>query len=424
MSIKANDPTLRSWVEVDDNSDFPIQNLPFGLFRTDAIAHHACTAIGDYVADLYVLAQHGFFDDLGIDKDIFAREQLNDFIALGKAKTSAVRQRLSEILDDDLQEWDASELQEYFLWPRQQVQLLMPLRVGDYTDFYSSMEHATNVGTMFRDPDNALLPNWKHLPVAYHGRSSSIVVSATPIPRPQGQIIPAGAEQPVFGPSRLLDFELEMAFVVGRENELGNPVSTADAEDYIFGMVLFNDWSARDIQKWEYVPLGPFLGKSFASSISPWIVTLEALQPFRCSGPVQEPKVLPYLQYEGDRNFDLELEVDIETAAGQRQTVCRSNTKYLYWNIAQQLAHHTVNGCNLRVGDLCASGTISGPEREGYGSMLELSWKGTQPITMPDGSTRTFLQDGDSVHMRAFAKKAGVRIGFGETSGTIVPAKA
>lgn len=421
--IKTNDPSLRSWVEVAVDSDFPIQNLPFGVFRTDELAPRLCTAIGDQVADLQALAEHGFFEDLNIDRSVFSSAYLNDFIALGKEKTRAVRWRLSQILDQDLDEWDASELAEFFLHRQSEVQMLMPVRVGDYTDFYSSKEHATNVGSMFRDPDNALLPNWLHLPVAYHGRASSIVVSGTPIYRPKGQTLPAGAEQPVFGPSRLLDFEMEMAFVIGKPTELGQSVGVQEAEDYIFGMMIFNDWSARDIQKWEYVPLGPFLGKNFASTVSPWVVTLDALEPFRTAGPAQDPQPLPYLRSEGEKSFDLQLEVQIQPEGGQASTVCRSNFKYLYWNMSQQLAHHTVNGCNIKVGDLCASGTISGPSPDTFGSMLELSWRGTKPLTLADGSRRTFLQDGDTVIMRAYGARNGIRIGFGEAWTKVLPAK-
>jgi fumarylacetoacetase len=296
----------------------------------------------------------------------------------------------------------------------------LPVEVGDYTDFYSSIEHATNVGKMFRDPANALLPNWKHLPVGYHGRASSIVVSGTPIQRPSGQILPKGAEQPVFQPSTRLDFELEMAFIIGKESQLGQPISTAAAADYIFGLALFNDWSARDIQQWEYVPLGPFLGKNFGSSISPWIVTLEALEPFKVNGPVQEPAVLPYLQFEGPWNYDIALEVGIQPATNSETIVSRSNYKFMYWNMLQQLAHHTVNGCNVRIGDVMASGTISGPEEGSFGSMLEIAWMGTKPIQMVDGSTRTFLQDGDRVIMRGFAQNAQIRVGFGAVEGTII----
>jgi len=419
---KANDPKVTSWVPVPENSDFPIQNLPFGVYEANGQTPRLCTAIGEQIADLAVLAEHGFFDDLQIDRPVFEQPVLNPFIALGKAKTRAVRERLSEILDNDLEEWDASELADYFLRPQSDVRMRMPLEVKDYTDFYSSLEHATNVGTMFRGKDKALMPNWKHLPVGYHGRASSIVVSGTPIRRPKGQTLPEGADAPVFGPSRLLDFELEMAFVTGRATELGQSVSTAEAEDYIFGLMLFNDWSARDIQKWEYVPLGPFLGKNFASTVSPWVITLDALEPFRVPGPKQDPPVLPYLQYEGAKNFDLELEVAIRTAEGHEKTVCRSNFRYMYWNICQQLAHHTVNGCNINVGDMYASGTISGPTEEAFGSMLELTWRGTKPIAMPDGSERKFIRDGDTVILRGFGKRNGIRIGFGEAAGTVLPA--
>ncbi|MCB9081799.1 MAG: fumarylacetoacetase [Lewinellaceae bacterium] len=413
---------LRSWVDVSPDSDFSIHNIPFGIGRPPGSTPRLFTAIGQYAADLQVLAEHGFFDDLDIDRAIFSSSTLNPFIALGREKTRAVRQRLIDILDDDLDEWDASQLKEFFLLPQTKVSMLLPLQIGDYTDFYSSREHATNVGAMFRDPQNALLPNWLHLPVAYHGRASSIVVSGTPIRRPQGQTMPDGASSPQFGPSRLLDFELEMAFVIGRENAMGHPVSTADAEDYIFGLVLFNDWSARDIQRWEYQPLGPFLSKNFASTISPWVVTLDALEPFRCTSPEPEIAPLPYLQYTGNRNFDIQLEVALQTASGAPHTICRSNFRYLYWNMSQQLAHHTINGCPLRIGDLCASGTISGPNNESYGSMLELTWRGTQPIQLPDGSERRFLHDGDTVIMRGFAQKEGIRVGFGEARGTLIPA--
>jgi fumarylacetoacetase len=296
----------------------------------------------------------------------------------------------------------------------------LPIRVGNYTDFYSSKEHATNVGSMFRDPKNALLPNWLHLPVAYHGRASSIVVSGTPIKRPSGQTEPGENGVPGFGPTKAMDFELEMGFVIGKETPLGTTISTDDAEDHIFGLALFNDWSARDIQKWEYVPLGPFLAKNFGSTISPWIVTLEALEPFRIAGPEQSPEVLPYLQYSGLKNYNLDLFVDITTSGGQTETVSRSNFKYMYWNMCQQLAHHTINGCNVQVGDLYASGTISGKEPSAYGSMLELSWRGSKPLTMPDGSERKFLLDGDTVTLRGYGHKDGLRIGFGEASGTIV----
>ncbi len=418
--ISANDPTRRSWVDVPPDSDFPIQNLPFGVFRTQSNpAPRLCTAIGNYVVDLAVMNYLTLFEELDIGNEVFNNRYLNDLMALGKERVRALRNRLAELFDERNEE--ARDLSWHFLHPMDKVELLLPVRVGDYTDFYSSLEHATNVGTMFRGPENALMPNWRHLPVGYHGRASSIIVSGTPIHRPLGQTLPEGAERPVFGPSRLMDFELEMAFVVGRSTELGQRLSTAEAEDYIFGLVLFNDWSARDIQKWEYVPLGPFLGKSFASTISPWVVTLDALEPFRTEGPRQEPEVLPYLQFEGKKNYDIQLEVDIVPEGGEATTVCRSNFKYMYWNMCQQLAHHTVNGCNLNIGDMCASGTISGPTPDSYGSMLELSWRGTKPLRLNDGSQRKFLLDGDTVIMRGFAQKDGIRIGFGEAAGQLLP---
>jgi fumarylacetoacetase len=345
---------------------------------------------------------------------------LNDFISLGKEITSKVRKDIQHWLQDD-----ASPLAgkpELFV-KQSEAQMHMPLHVGDYTDFYSSIEHATNVGKMFRDPENALLPNWKHIPVGYHGRASSIIISGQPIHRPKGQTLPKDAEKPVFGPSQRLDFELEMGFVVGKDTKLGESVSTSEAEDYIFGLVLFNDWSARDIQKWEYVPLGPFLAKNFASSISPWIVTLDALEPFRVEGPEQKPEVLPYLQFEGKRNYDVSLEVALAPEGGEAETICRSNFKYMYWNMAQQLAHHTVNGCNINIGDMMASGTISGKDENSYGSMLELAWMGTKPIKLKDGSERKFINDGDTVIMRGYAEKDGKRVGFGEVRTKVLPAK-
>jgi fumarylacetoacetase len=420
---KANDPKLKSWVQIPPGSDFPIQNLPFGIFKTKGENPRAGVAIGNYILDLPVLAEAGFFDGFNFDKKVLAHKTLNDFIALGKPVTNAVREKLSELLNADNSALQGkSELKEAVLVLQSEAEMLLPIHIPNYTDFYSSREHATNVGSMFRDPKNALLPNWLHLPVAYHGRASSIVVSGTPIHRPKGQTKTDDAEQPSFGPSRLLDFELEMACVIGRENALGTSVSTVSAEDYIFGLLLFNDWSARDIQKWEYVPLGPFLAKNFGSAISPWIVTLEALEPFKTEGPKQEPQVLPYLQYQGNKNYDINLEVDIITPNGVSKTVSQSNFKYMYWNMCQQVAHHTVNGCNLQVGDVCASGTISGPTQDSYGSMLEITWQGKRPIQMPDGTERKFIQDNDTVAMRGYCEKNGVRIGFGECKSLILPA--
>lgn len=421
--IKANDPSLTSWIEIPKGSDFPIQNLPFGIFKTKYLSAVAGVAIGNHVLDLVYLHEHGFFDGLGLPSGIFNQKYLNNFIALGKRKTREVRDRISELLQNTNDELQSNVgARELALIPMDEVQMLLPVRIPNYTDFYSSEEHATNVGSMFRDPKNALLPNWKHLPVGYHGRASSIVVSGTPIHRPKGQIKPPDSDLPVFGPSQKLDFELEMAFITCQDTKLGTSISTSNAEDYIFGFVLFNDWSARDIQQWEYVPLGPFLGKNFGSTISPWIVTMDALEPFRVKGPEQSPRVLPYLATEGEKNFDVTLEVLIQPGKSEATPVARSNFKYLYWNVNQQLAHHTVNGCNIQVGDLYASGTISGPSPGSFGSMLELSWNGQRPLHLTDGSQRKFIEDGDTVIMRGHAEKNNVRIGFGECSGKILPA--
>ena len=421
--IKANDPALTSWIEIPKGSDFPIQNLPFGIFKTKYLSAVAGVAIGNHVLDLVYLHEHGFFDGLGLPSGIFNQKYLNDFIALGKRKTREVRERISELLQNTNGELQSNVgARELALIPMDEVQMLLPVRIPNYTDFYSSEEHATNVGSMFRDPKNALLPNWKHLPVGYHGRASSIVVSGTPIHRPKGQIKPPDSDQPVFGPSQKLDFELEMAFITCQDTRLGTSISTSSAEDYIFGFVLFNDWSARDIQQWEYVPLGPFLSKNFGSTISPWIVTMDALEPFRVKGPEQSPRVLPYLATEGEKNFDVTLEVLIQPGKSEATPVARSNFKYLYWNVNQQLAHHTVNGCNIQVGDLYASGTISGPSPGSFGSMLELSWNGQRPLHLTDGSQRKFIEDGDTVIMRGHAEKNNVRIGFGECSGKILQA--
>ena len=418
----ANDPNRKSWISVEENSDFPIQNIPFGIARRkDNGKTHVSSIIGNQIIDLAKLQEMGVFEDIGIPEKVFEAQVLNDFIALGKTKTNAVRDRIAEVMDLSDQKWEMREKADVFLVGLDGVDLLLPVHVPDYTDFYSSEEHARNVGSMFRDPENALLPNWKHLPVGYHGRASSIVVSGTPVRRPKGQLKPNDGA-PVYGPCRLLDFELEMAFVLGKGNALGEQISTAQARDHIFGMVLFNDWSARDIQKWEYVPLGPFLGKSFASTVSPWIVTIEALDPFRVSGPVQEPAVLSYLEYSGDCNYDIQLNVELETPDGEANTICRSNSKYLYWNVFQQLAHHTVNGCNMRIGDMCASGTISGKDANSYGSMLELSWRGTKPLQLSDGTERKFIQDGDAIHLSGYAQGAGYRVGFGRSSGKVLPA--
>jgi fumarylacetoacetase len=423
MQIVANNPELRSWVEVPLGSDFPIQNLPFGIFKTRYLSPVAGVAIGSHVLDLVYLHENGFLDGLGLPTGIFNQKYLNDFIALGRKTTRAVRNRISELLRTDVDELQHNiAARELALIPMGEVQMQIPIQIPNYTDFYSSEEHASNVGSMFRDPKNALLPNWKHLPVGYHGRASSIVVSGTNLNRPKGQVKLPDSEFPVFCPSQKLDFELELAFITCKGNTLGTHITTTEGEDYIFGFVLFNDWSARDIQQWEYAPLGPFLGKNFGSTVSPWIVTLDALEPFRVKGPEQFPHVLPYLAIEGKKNFDINLEVLVQPDGGEPTTVCRSNAKYLYWNVNQQLAHHTINGCNVQVGDLYASGTISGPSPGSYGSLLELSWNGQRPLKLSNGESRNFLEDGDSVIVKGFAEANGVRIGFGSCVGKILPA--
>ena len=354
------------WFKVDKNSDFSIYNLPFGIFSEADQIKRVGVAIGDHVIDLYAVYELGVFKDLKFDISVLKSDYLNDFIALGKPITVKVRADLqSELCNEN------SVLKSHpsVFIKQTKVTMHLPVKVGDYTDFYSSIEHATNIGTMFRDPENALLPNWKHLPVGYHGRASSIIVSGQNVHRPKGQVVLEPNSPPTFQASSRVDFELEMGFIIGKTSTLGDSVSTENADDYIFGKVLFNDWSARDIQKWEYVPLGPFLAKSFASSISAWVVTLEALEPFRVNGPVQDLLVLPYLNSKGSRNYDINLEVAIQPKNCKETTVSRSNFKYMYWNMNQQLAHHTVNGCNLNVGDLMASGTISGKDPKAYGSM-------------------------------------------------------
>lgn len=415
--------TQKTWIKTNPDDDFSLNNIPFGIAQNADKETFVATRIGNTVISMAAMNNRGCFgEELQGKQSVFENRYLNDFIALGKEKTSEIRNTIIGLFSESNDSLKAFREQPGFMFYNpEEVSMLMPVRVGDYTDFYSSKEHATNVGIMFRDPENALLPNWKHIPVGYHGRASSIVVSGTSIHRPKGQTKPDDAEKPVFGPSRLVDFELEMAFVTGRKTSLGESIPVEKAENYIFGMVIFNDLSARDIQKWEYVPLGPFLSKSFGSVISPWVVTLEALEPFRTSGPMQEPEVLPYLQYSGDRSFDINLEVLMQPQGTEAMTVCHSNTKYLYWNMSQQLAHHTVNGCNINIGDMYASGTISGPTPGSYGSLLELSWKGTKPIEFPGGITRKFIEDHDTVIMRAFAEKDGIRVGFGESVTQILP---
>ena len=422
MQITANNPELRSWISIAPDSEFPIQNLPFGIFETAQHGKRAGVRIGDFVLDLAQMAQFGYFDDLGFVASDFSQDYLNPMMRRGKLAVRALRNRISELLATANQSFRLNESQHVALLPVASVAMCLPVQIGDYTDFYSSKEHATNVGIMFRDPANALLPNWLWIPVGYHGRASSVIASGHPVVRPKGQIKPDDNAAPIFAASRQVDFELEMGFLTFDGKPLGESISTAEAEDYIFGLCLFNDWSARDIQKWEYVPLGPFLAKNFASSMSCWIVTLDALQPFACPTPVQDPEVLSYLQFEGNKSYDIHLEVAIEAPSCPEQVVSRSNFKYMYWNMAQQLAHHTVNGCNIRCGDLMGSGTISGPTPDSYGSMLELAWKGTKPIQMPDGSERRFIQDNDTVIMRGHCSQNGIKIGFGEVKSILLPA--
>lgn len=417
--------SLTSWKKVSPHSDFSIYNIPFGIYSDAEVKHRVCSAIGDEIIDLQELYQNGFFKNILIENtSVFEQRYLNDFIALGKLTTSAIRRRIQELLSDANTELQsAHHLHSKIFKPIDKVKLLLPLRIGDYTDFYSSEYHATNVGKMFRDPNNALLPNWKHLPVGYHGRSSSIFVSPHSFYRPNGQTKPADAEKPIFGPSKLLDFELETAFVIGKATQQGDVIPVQQAREYIFGMLLFNDWSARDIQTWEYQPLGPFLAKNFASTISPWVVTMDALAPFYIDAPPQNPEPLPYLRQKPLQNLDIQLEVYLRTPDGSETLICQSNTKYLYWTMEQQLAHHTINGCPVNIGDLMASGTISGPEPHQFGSMLELTWKGTKPLRLNNGEERKFLQDGDTIIIKGFAEKDNIRVGFGTCEATVLPAK-
>ncbi|WP_210416847.1 fumarylacetoacetase [Echinicola soli] len=412
---------LESWVQIPKNSDFTIYNLPFGVFKSKRLSPRIGMAIGDKIVDMHILHREGFFSAIHLPDDVFLQDSLNGFIELGKPITRKVRETVQKLLLDENSALKDHRARGKVMVNRKEAVMLMPVKVGDYTDFYSSKEHATNVGTMFRGPENALMPNWKHLPVGYHGRASSIIPSGVPIHRPKGQFKAPDADSPSFGPSERLDFELEMAFITGRNTKMGERIKTEEAEDCIFGFVLFNDWSARDIQAWEYVPLGPFLGKSFASSVSPWVVTIEALEPFRTSSPKPEEQLLPYLQCEQNHSFDINLEVYIQPKEEKETQVCRSNYKYLYWNVAQQLAHQTVNGCNINIGDMYASGTISGPTEDSFGSMLELAWKGTKPLRLESGAERLFIEDGDTVKMRGYAEKDGIRVGFGEVSTEVLP---
>ncbi|ORZ30162.1 fumarylacetoacetase-like protein [Catenaria anguillulae PL171] len=429
---------LSSFIAVDPESHFPIQNLPFGIF-SDASnqTKRVGVAIGDFILDLSAVAWAGLFAGTPLEPHgaVFASPTLNAFMALGKPLWTATRNHVQSLLSADNPTLrDNQDLRSRVFVARATATMHLPVEIGDYTDFYASREHATNVGTMFRGKDNALMPNWLHLPVGYHGRASSVVVSGTPIRRPLGQRLPAkGATAPVFGASVRLDFELEMAFIVGTGNSLGEPVRMDKAEDHIFGVVVMNDWSARDIQAWEYVPLGPFLGKNFGTTISPWVVTMDALEPFKCAGPAQDnPQPLPYLREQqpstdGAKHataYDVNLQVDIKPAGhAEFATVCKSNLKYMYWSFKQQLVHHAINGCNMRAGDLCGTGTISGPTQDSFGSLLELTWSGANKVDVGNGGVqRTFIEDGDEVKMTGWCQGNGFRVGFGDAAGVVVPA--
>jgi fumarylacetoacetase len=419
-----DDSKLRSFIEVDPTSDFPIQNLPYGVFSSkDGLAPRVGVAIGDYVLDLWELEQDGRLDvgDLGV----FSGPTLNPFMALGPKVWSRTRARISELLRHDNAELrDNDELRRNALVPMANAKLHLPIAVAGYTDFYSSKEHATNVGVMFRGKDNALQPNWLHMPIGYNGRASTVVVSGTQVRRPRGQLKPPNVDLPSFGPCKRLDFELEMGVVVGQPSPMGEMLTEKQAEQMIFGFVLLNDWSARDIQQWEYVPLGPFQAKAFATSISPWVVTREALEPFRVRGPEQNPAPLAYLGQAQPDNYDIQLDVGLRAAQmNEAMRICRTNFKYMYWSSVQQLVHHASSGCAMNIGDLLGSGTISGPEKHQRGSLLEISWNGTEPLELPGGGKRTFLEDGDSLAIRGWCQGDGYRVGFGEVEGTILPAE-
>ena len=411
---------MKSFIDVEPDSHFSIQNLPYGVFRPKSGGKPRIgVAIGNYVLDLSVIEAAGLLNDTGIKgKKLFNQASLNEYMSLGNKVWQEVRKKLQHLLSEEEPTLrDNALLCSKAIWKQSDVEMLLPAQIGDYTDFYASKEHASNVGAMFRGKENALLPNWTHLPVGYHGRASSVIISGTEVYRPKGQMKPAGEESPIFGHSKQLDIELEMGWFIGPGNERGKPIAIANAEEQIFGLVLVNDWSARDIQAWEYQPLGPFLAKSFATSISPWVVPLDALEPFRIEGPKQEPRPLEYLQKEGASSFHINLEVYLNS-----QKIISTNFRYLYWSMAQQISHHTVAGCNLRPGDLLASGTISGPLKQQRGCLLELTWRGTEPIQLDNGEKRIWLEDEDVISMTGWCQGDGYRIGFGEVTGQIRPA--
>jgi fumarylacetoacetase len=419
---------LQSFIDIPRDSHFSLQNLPFGVFKPHDGPARVGVAIGEYVVDLSILEERGYFDVLpgtAASTALFSQDSLNAFLALGRPVWRKVRESLQHLLAAETPTLhEDRELRESVFHRQKDVVMQLPARFGNYTDFYSSYHHAHNVGTMLRGPENALMPNWKWLPVAYHGRASSIVVSGTEVRRPQGQIKPPDAAMPLLGPTRSLDYELEMAFLVGPANSLGEPVPIERATDHIFGFVLMNDWSARDIQAWEYQPLGPFLAKNFCTSISPWVVTLEALEPFRKALASQDPEPLPYLRLMNDFTFDIQLVAHLQTGKMTApHVITRTNFQNLYWSISQQLAHHTIGGCNLQPGDLLASGTISGASEESRGCMLELTWRGANPLRLPNDETRKWLEDGDTLSISGWCEGDGYRVGFGDVSGRIIPAR-
>jgi fumarylacetoacetase len=417
---------LQSFLPISADSDFSIHNLPLGIFSTDEISARPGMALGNSIVHLAALQDSGLLKDehAGL-KTALHSPTLNALMECGPAVWKGLRLRVQELFTEGNQaQWNGLNPQEVLV-EMQAANLHMPVHIGDYTDFYSSEYHAANVGSMFRDPQNPLLPNWKHIPVGYHGRSSSIVVSGTDFHRPYGQFKAPADELPSFGASKQVDMELETAFIISRNTSLSSRIGVDEAEDSIFGMLLFNDWSARDLQSWEYVPLGPFLGKNFCSSVSPWVVSMEALKPFRVPmSEKQEPAVLPYLEQKNRWTYEINLEAEFETGNGQKKTITRTNQKYLYWSMNQQLAHHTINGCPMRIGDLLASGTISGPDPDSLGCLLEITRRGQNPVHFEDGSQRNFMQDGDRITLRGYAEKDGIRVGFGEVTGKVLPALA
>ncbi len=435
MTDHTHDPNLTSWIDVAPSSDFTIQNLPYGIYRR-AVGNdepRIGVAIGDQILDIAGCIAENLLEGLAPETACaLSASTLNNFFAQGPKAWRETRHAISSLLSRESATLrDNDQLQSKLLVPMSEADMLLPAAIGDYTDFYASIHHATNVGSMFR-PDNPLLPNYKHLPVGYHGRASSIVPSGTDIRRPKGQTKADDAEFPTYGPCRLLDYELELGFFVGPGNEMGSPITMQDASSHIFGMVLLNDWSARDVQKWEYQPLGPFNAKNFATTISPWVVTLDALEPYRIPGPPPrgegDPPIIDYLQPADDMGLDITVEAYLSSKQMREQgaeslRLSRGNFREMYWTIAQMLTHHASTGCNMRPGDLLGSGTISGPDEENRGCLLERTWRGQNPIPLPDGTQRKFLQDGDEVIIKAFCEKEGVaRVGFGECRGVVLPA--